>query len=290
MKKLALWGAMLLGLLCATPMGPVLAANAPVYLDENGQPKAALGTICVAADGTFCALGFGAGGGLSQSDFDTKIALLLTQSDFDTRIGEVQASPTANTLLDRLKQLLTGIVLNTGSNIVGKVGIDQTADGTTNKVAATQATASNLKVEPAGNVASGATDSGNPVKIGGKYNSTLPTLTDGQRGDLQLTSTGSARVTLDNGASALVDKSGTITSGGVAQTLAASNAARFGFMIQNNSTGDEWFSTLATAVASQPSIRLAPGAMYESPPNMRATGAISIIGATTAQAFSAREW
>jgi hypothetical protein len=37
-----------------------------------------------------------------------------------------------------------------------------------------------------GNVASGATDSGNPVKVGGVYNSTEPTLTTGQRGDLQL--------------------------------------------------------------------------------------------------------
>lgn len=36
-----------------------------------------------------------------------------------------------------------------------------------------------------GNVASGATDSGNPVKVGGVYNTTLPTLTNGQRGDLQ---------------------------------------------------------------------------------------------------------
>lgn len=37
-----------------------------------------------------------------------------------------------------------------------------------------------------GNVASGTTDAGNPVKVGGRYNTTLPTLTNGQRGDLQL--------------------------------------------------------------------------------------------------------
>jgi hypothetical protein len=52
----------------------------------------------------------------------------------DTKIGEVQASPTANTLLDRLKALLTGIVLAAGANIIGKVGIDQTTPGTTDKV------------------------------------------------------------------------------------------------------------------------------------------------------------
>ena len=38
----------------------------------------------------------------------------------------------------------------------------------------------------AGDVAAGATDSGNPVKVGGKYNATLPTLDDGDRGDFQL--------------------------------------------------------------------------------------------------------
>lgn len=41
-----------------------------------------------------------------------------------------------------------------------------------------------------GNVASAATDSGNPLKVGGKYNSTLPTFTDGQRGDIQLNAKG----------------------------------------------------------------------------------------------------
>lgn len=47
-------------------------------------------------------------------------------------------------------------------------------------------------------VASGATDSGNPVKVGGVYNSTQPTLTTGQRGDLQLDSRANARVVIMN--------------------------------------------------------------------------------------------
>jgi len=51
-----------------------------------------------------------------------------------TLIGEVQASPTANTVLARLKDLLTGIVLSAGLAIIGQVGIDQTTPGTTNKV------------------------------------------------------------------------------------------------------------------------------------------------------------
>lgn len=45
-----------------------------------------------------------------------------------------------------------------------------------------------------GAIASGSADSGNPVKIGGRYNSTQPTFTDGQRADLQIGSRGSLRV------------------------------------------------------------------------------------------------
>jgi hypothetical protein len=47
-----------------------------------------------------------------------------------------------------------------------------------------------------GNVASAATDSGNPVKTGGKYNSTKPTLTNGQRGDTQVEINGATTVAL----------------------------------------------------------------------------------------------
>lgn len=41
-----------------------------------------------------------------------------------------------------------------------------------------------------GNVASGTADSGNPVKVGGVYNTSLPSLLTGQRADLQLDNTG----------------------------------------------------------------------------------------------------
>ena len=45
-----------------------------------------------------------------------------------------------------------------------------------------------------GNVASGSADSGSPVKVGGVYNTTPPTLTNGQRGDLQLDNRGKLHV------------------------------------------------------------------------------------------------
>lgn len=53
-----------------------------------------------------------------------------------------------------------------------------------------------------GDVAAAAADSGNPVKIGGKYSSTLPTLTDGQRGNVQLDSRGRVLVNVDAGSAA----------------------------------------------------------------------------------------
>jgi hypothetical protein len=69
-----------------------------------------------------------------------------------------------------------------------------------------------------GNAASGATDSGNPLKTGGKYNTTLPTLTDGQRGDTQLDVRANTIVTLgtglnqtDDSVSAYIGASSTVT-------------------------------------------------------------------------------
>lgn len=47
-----------------------------------------------------------------------------------------------------------------------------------------------------GTVASGATDVGNPIKVAGRYNSTLPTFVNGQRSDLQQGTRGSLNVTL----------------------------------------------------------------------------------------------
>jgi len=57
-------------------------------------------------------------------------------------------------------------------------------------VTVTNATASNFNSQVVGNVASAATDSGNPVKVGAIFNTTQPTVTTGQRVNLQATSRG----------------------------------------------------------------------------------------------------
>jgi len=83
--------------------------------------------------------------------------------------------------------------------------------------------------------------------------------------------------------------SGTVASGGVAQTIAAAAPNRRGCIIQNQSTADLWVSSIGTAAATQPSFRVPAGAQYicSTPAS---GGAISIFGATTGQAFAAREW
>jgi len=98
-----------------------------------------------------------------------------------------------------------------------RVKISVGADGSATDLAPGQTTKANSvpvtlasdtdTLPVAGSVASGATDSGNPVKVGAKYNSTLPTLTDGQRGDIQIGSRGSINVQLK-----VADGSGSISS------------------------------------------------------------------------------
>jgi hypothetical protein len=87
--------------------------------------------------------------------------------------------------------------------------------------------------------------------------------------------------------------SGTITSGGVAQTLAAVNPTRRGCVVQNLSVSDLWINDQGTAAATQPSIKVPAGAQFAcgSPGSSAApTAALSIFGATTGQAFAGREW
>jgi hypothetical protein len=86
------------------------------------------------------------------------------------------------------------------------------------------------------------------------------------------------------------DRGSTITAGGTAQQLMAANSARRGFVIQNQSLDDLYVNSLGVAAANQTSLRIAPGQLYETPVHHVGTGAISIFGATTGQAFYGREF
>jgi hypothetical protein len=75
-----------------------------------------------------------AGGGTSDTKETTQLLVKTAVQDLDAAMGPVTASPTANTLLARIKDLLTGTILAAGTNLIGKVGIDQTTPGTTDSV------------------------------------------------------------------------------------------------------------------------------------------------------------
>jgi hypothetical protein len=95
-------------------------------------------------------------------------------------------------------------VLDAGSAVIGHVIADS---GST--TAATQATAANLNAQVVGPAASGASNSGNPVKIGGPFNTTQPTVTNGQTVDAQLTARGAQIVATGTDAFSVSANAGT---------------------------------------------------------------------------------
>lgn len=87
-----------------------------------------------------------------------------------------------------------------------------------------------------------------------------------------------------------VDVSGTITTGGTAQTLVA--RAPNGYSIYNlDVMQDLWVNDNGTAaVNTQGSLKIPAGGYFETPPGYSPSGAISIIGAVTGQKFTAKVW
>jgi hypothetical protein len=92
-----------------------------------------------------------------------------------------------------------------------------------------------------GNVASGATDSGNPIKIGGVYNSgALSAVTTGQRTNLQSDQYGNARVSLTGIGASTGDTIG--AAAGAFVTTSASGAGSGAVLVVGNyvSDGTNW--------------------------------------------------
>lgn len=133
------------------------------------------------SDGTdYAASGGGGGGG--DASAANQVLQIAQETAINTVLGTVTASPTANTIAARLKDLLTGIVLAAGSNVIGavtqsgnwvlsagsaligKVGIDQTTDGTTNAVSLTKGTVASTTMQNAVS----ATGNGTSLDVQGK--------------------------------------------------------------------------------------------------------------------------
>jgi hypothetical protein len=84
-------------------------------------------------------------------------------------------------------------------------------------------------------------------------------------------------------------RSGSIISGGQAQQFAPARADRQGLAIRNVSAGSLWVNDAGEdALMDEDSLEIKAGEYYEWPyiPN----GVVSVIGATTSQAFYGRDW
>lgn len=89
-----------------------------------------------------------------------------------------------------------------------------------------------------GNVASAATDSGNPVKVGGVYMTTPTTLTNGQRGNMQLNAEGAVRIA---GSTVALTRAISTTVATIADQNGASRPLAAASMLHNGTTLDPAF-------------------------------------------------
>jgi hypothetical protein len=85
-----------------------------------------------------------------------------------------------------------------------------------------------------------------------------------------------------------IDRSGTITTGGVAQVLSPANSSRGVLKVMNTSNAVLYINELGTATLSAPSYVIMPNQEFSFSDGMPLS-AVSIIGATTGQSFTARE-
>lgn len=86
------------------------------------------------------------------------------------------------------------------------------------------------------------------------------------------------------------DVGGTIAAGGTAQQFMAANASRRGWHLENQSTGPLYVNCVTTATLDYHSLLIAAGAFFTTDAQFVGTGACSIIGATTGQAFYGRQF
>lgn len=197
------------------------------------------------------------------------------------------------------------VVQATGTNLHAVLDTGSTT-------AVTQATAANLNATVVGASASGATKAGNPVLTSGVYNSTQPTVTNGQTVEMQNTARGAHivatgtdtfNVTVNAALPAgtatigvvstkidLTPSSPTATSVGVASAQAvASNANRKGLILTNTSVNTISIGLGATAVLNS-GITLYPGGSFQMDEFCFDTGAVNAIASAASSNLAVQEF
>lgn len=162
------------------------------------------------------------------------------------------AGTTENVNLAQVAGTTTAVGNGTTNAGTQRVTISSDSTGT---VIATQATAANLNAQVVGNAASGAADSGNPVKVGCAYTNNYTTLTNGQRGNCRMTTMGDLGSALVASGSSAQDANangsgGLLFNGGQANISVAPVFLQVWPQDFNGSTWDREFTCPSTAAIS----------------------------------------
>lgn len=95
---------------------------------------------------------------------------------------------------------------------------------------------------------------------------------------------------INSAGAAAIDGSGTVVTGGIAQTLFAGVVPVNGYLVANNSSATLYVSDVGPANVGGTSIPVAAGVIFTTPSGYKPSGPVSLYGSATAQAFAARRW
>jgi hypothetical protein len=95
---------------------------------------------------------------------------------------------------------------------------------------------------------------------------------------------------INTAGTAALDGSGTVVTGGIAQTLFAGTVPVNGYLVANNSSAMLYISDVGPANVGGTSIAIGSGAVFVTPSGYKPPGPVSLYGSTTGQAFAARRW
>lgn len=162
------------------------------------------------------------------------------------------------------------------------------------------ATISVAVTDPSGNVVTTAYTSAPTTPVAGYYGATSVTATASggtPTGSLKLNGgpPASANITSPLDVNTVIratptDRGLVVTTAGTAQQMMPANTSRRGYVIQNQSSGACYISTIATATQDFHSLLIAAGVYYETPPTHVAMGAVWIICAVSSASVYAREF
>jgi hypothetical protein len=95
---------------------------------------------------------------------------------------------------------------------------------------------------------------------------------------------------INSAGSPAIDGSGSVQTGGSAQSLFSGIIPNNGWLVANNSSATLYVSDVGAATPGGASIPISPGGVFVTPSGYKPAGTITLYGAATGQAYAARRW